>query len=250
VKNLGLLNFGLVLMGAAMMEGAAHAESQAFQSFASNPLDFSAPVVNSRTNVTEAPLGAILYDAYAGAFFGLTAASGTSSGSWVQLGGAAGGATNNNFTGSMPNGASWTNGTSTYGTGSNSGGNTLTTLVSNGIAVTAAASNVPGITFTPASSSSIYSITASFRMSNTSQNADLAARLTDGTTPFAYSLCSVDSGFQVSCPMTVQGNYAASSTSPVTIKIEFATGGGTAQIYGRSSAPIVPSITWNVVQIK
>lgn len=51
----------------------------------SSPLDFVAPVVQSRTNVTEAAIGTIVYDNNSGAFYGVAPGSGTSL-NWIQLG--------------------------------------------------------------------------------------------------------------------------------------------------------------------
>ncbi len=53
-----------------------------------SPLDFNAPVVFDKTNLTQAGAGTIVYDNNAGAFFGLMPGGdpGTAT-SWIQLGG-------------------------------------------------------------------------------------------------------------------------------------------------------------------
>lgn len=79
----------LVLAAVALtcLSVSTFADESRYNLLESNPLDFSAPVVYSKTNVTEAPAGTIVYDVNSGAFYGLTSGGNPSSaGSWLQLG--------------------------------------------------------------------------------------------------------------------------------------------------------------------
>ena len=168
------------------------------------------------------------------------------------------GAGNSNWTtaGSNPTGAyaqayfasasSWSTTNTTYNDGTNAGGNALTVRQSSGITLTAAASNVCGITFTPASASAVYLISVNFGIT-----ADLAyninTQLTDGTTVISRSsgMLATASGVLTT---TLTGIFVPGTGSPVTVKIQFETTAGTATIQANGgSNPI--SVEWTIVRI-
>lgn len=85
----------LALFTAVVMSLSFPAFGDEFSYRLSNPLDFAAPIVYSRANVTEAAAGTIVYDNNSQAFYGLTPGGNPSSASsWVSLG-VPGGATPN-----------------------------------------------------------------------------------------------------------------------------------------------------------
>jgi hypothetical protein len=121
--------------------------------------------------------------------------------------------------------ARWTTTTNTYGDGTNTNGNAITQRQGSGITVTAGASNVAGITFTPASSAAIYEVSASFCSQNNGANAN-SYRLTDGSVVIKES-----QGFGTNTVrITICGIYVPGTASAVTVKIQVATGGGTLTI--------------------
>jgi hypothetical protein len=123
---------------------------------------------------------------------------------------------------------------------------------SNGITITAAASNKPGITFTPASASAVYFVSVRFQLV-TSASASAIAQLTDGTIivdasgAFSSSIAADTTGG----PCTLQGVYAPATTSAVTLKIQLASeNAGTALIgpvstYGTAGT----SMEWTIIRI-
>jgi hypothetical protein len=160
--------------------------------------------------------------------------------------------TSNYFNGSMSNASSWSTTSSTFTDATNTGGNTLTTVYSSGITVTAAASNLAGITFTPSSTTAVYKITALPGLFEGSNNDNTVVQITDGTTPFGYNTLATPTGLagQTNACMPVGGIYAPGTTSAVTVKLQLAAyGGGTANIKSNSS-PAIPAIQWEIIQIR
>lgn len=154
--------------------------------------------------------------------------------------------TNNYWSGSTSSGTSWTTTSSTYGNGTNTGGNTLTTKFSNGITVSAAATGIAGITFTPASSTAVYQITANFMQWNSGANNN-SFRLYDGT-----NVVSTAAGFGTGIvPTSITGIYAPNTASAVTVEIQLATSGGTLHMDSEGvSALSTPAIEWTLTEIK
>jgi hypothetical protein len=166
---------------------------------------------------------------------------------------AASGTTSTYFQGYMSSSSDWNTTSSTFADGTNSGGNTLTTVYSNGITVTAAASNVAGITFTPAASTSVYLINAIACVYTATTGFEVNLRMTDGTTAFGWNAESAGSGIgtQVDMCLPVGGIYAPGTGSAVTVKIQLSNGGaGTAHMNAQSATTGVPTIQWTVMQIK
>lgn len=153
-------------------------------------------------------------------------------------------ATNTYFSGYMSNATFWNTTSASFVDPTISGSNALTTRISNGITVTAGASNVAGITFTPANSGAVYMIKAQFGVTSSTAG---SYSLTDGTTVIEQGDCTQTSGNYGR--MTFNAPYAPGTTSPVTVKIQVAVASaGTAYILAAGS--IAPSIEWSIVQIK
>lgn len=147
------------------------------------------------------------------------------------------------------NGAWSTSTTGSYVDGTNAGGNALTSRVSSGITVTAAASNIAGITFTPASSTAVYLITASTSINSNTNTADINLRLTDGTivlveTPAFQGPTTVTANLFV--PVTMTGVYAPGTGSAVTVKIQIQGNAGTTTI---QSLSVSGAIQWTIVRL-
>lgn len=121
----------------------------------------------------------------------------------------------------------------------------LTVRQSSGITLTAAASNLPGITFTPNSTSAVYLITVSAVVYNSTPSANISLSLTDGTTTIADS-----NQFQQStaslATTTISGIYVPGTTSPVTVKLQGYVSGGTGFIVTNNNADV---LEWTVVQL-
>jgi hypothetical protein len=152
--------------------------------------------------------------------------------------------TSNYFSGYNANSESWSTTASSYGSPINSGGNALTTRYSNGLTVTAAAANLPGIQFTPSSTTAAYLIEANVGTSPSSTNA-MSMRMQDGTSTISEG--SYTPNFGTSYPESLSGVYVPGTTSPVTVSLQIATAGGTCQII--ASGALAPSIEWTVIQI-
>lgn len=121
-----------------------------------------------------------------------------------------------------------------------------------GITITAAASNLPGITFTPSSASAVYFVAARFQLTS-SASASAIAQLTDGTVIIDASgvATATIAGNTFGNPCALQGIYSPGTTSAVTIKIQLGSeNAGTAYIapgvtYGTAGT----SLEWTVFQL-
>lgn len=155
--------------------------------------------------------------------------------------------TNSYWSGTISSAAAWTTTSTTYVAGTNSGGNALTTLVSNGLTVTAGGSNVCGITWTPSSSSAVYLVSASFCGRNNTAGDFANFRLYDAGNSIAIDEnCCAEPPTSGQFPFKLSGIYAPGTGSAVTISVQLGvTGGGTAQING----PGFP-LYFTIVQIK
>lgn len=170
-------------------------------------------------------------------------------GTWAVPAGGGGGSAGSFFNGFMSGASSWTISSSSYVAGVNSGGNALTTTATNGITVTAGASNVAGIVFTPASTSAVYLVTATGTMSCNGTTLQVSCALTDGTTRIGTSGTGLDSGNSQAgqIPFTISKPYLPGTTSPVTLQILQDAGGGVT-ILGSQLAR-QPAIEWSILRI-
>lgn len=145
--------------------------------------------------------------------------------------------------------ASWSTTSGSFVDPTNTGTPGFTVRTSSGITLTAAASSLPGITFTPPSSSAVYLITASMILENTSLSQQTYSQLTDGTTVInAGGQVAQDASVSaaISSTVTLSGIYSPGTTSPVTVKIQLAVSGGTGEINGGG---VSNQIEWTVLRI-
>ncbi len=154
-------------------------------------------------------------------------------------------ATSNYFSGLIAAARYWTTTSNTYVDGTiDSGSNTLTTLTSAGLTVTAGASNIMGITWTPSSNTAVYLVTASSTFDNSSSGVNNYAKLTDGSVTLDEAATQIP-GAGAFVPFKLSGIFAPASSSPVTIKIQIRTSAGTIKINDPSLG-----IYWTVIEIK
>jgi hypothetical protein len=144
------------------------------------------------------------------------------------------------------NGNTWTNtGTAFSNMTHGSGTATLTVRNSSGITLTAAASSLPGIVFTPAASTAVYKITATFV--HVGDGNFSYYQFSDGTHSTGSVTTPVNTGVDI--PVTFSGIYVPGTASPVTVQIQSAvTSGGTTTINSTSNA-LGSSIEWSIVRI-
>lgn len=161
--------------------------------------------------------------------------------------------TNNYFSGYMPTNTTWAVASpQPFIDPATTGSNTLTTLHANSLVVTAAATNVAGITFTPASTLSAYKISASFQSNTNSTGSPTRTmfQLTDGTNFFALNAQFSPGGTSaVAYPVNLEGIFVPGTTSPVTVKIQLGGNSNLGYAIGDFTG-LLPSIVWTVVQIR
>lgn len=143
---------------------------------------------------------------------------------------------------------SWTTTSASYVDPTNGGTGSFTVRKSSGLTVTAAASNNPGITFTPATNTAVFLITFSFGAWNGTTNQVASLQATDGTAVIADGGARQGGSTTAETSVTLMGIYAPASTSATTVKLQMKTGGtGTANLAGASANN--NAINWTVVQI-
>jgi hypothetical protein len=169
----------------------------------------------------------------------LTSAGGTSAPTWGA------GITGSYYSGFFIPGLTWSTTSTTFADPTPSGSTTLTQRTGT-ITVTAAASNLPGITFTSASSTAVYHITAISTLYITVSANNAEAQLTDGTNIIATASAFVSSATTSCC--TLSGLYVPGNTSANTVKIRLATpSASTPAELGLTT--IANSIEWTVIRI-
>lgn len=161
--------------------------------------------------------------------------------------------TNNYFNGYMAStGGSWTTTSTSFATPTG-GTNTLTTRWSNGLTVTAGATNTPAITFTPSASTAAYQYSVGFLMNGSTAAAGLIYyyQLTDGTNVFdtAATEINVAGGIQV---IRLTGVYAPGVGTAVTLTIQCATGNAShaCGVNNGLTSPNFNAIEWSLFQIR
>jgi trimeric autotransporter adhesin len=124
----------------------------------------------------------------------------------------------------------------------------ITTRLSSGITVTQSGTT-PSITFTPASSSSIYFITCAFAATCTvSTVQQVAFSLSDGSTEILESYGDIITNGNT--PFTLAGIYSPGTASPVTVQLSGASAAGTLEIQELFSGLLLDSvIEWTLTQI-
>lgn len=114
--------------------------------------------------------------------------------------------------------------------------------------ITAATSDLPGFTFTPAVSGAVYLIMAKPNSYANTANTDCYLRMTDGTTIIDTAYVRTGGSATAAYPAPLQGYYTSSSTSAVTIKLQgYATSG---RIYVTSDVfSGVSAVNWIITRI-
>lgn len=127
------------------------------------------------------------------------------------------------------------------------GSNVFTTRLSNGLTIAKAAGSLPGIVFTPASTSAVYQITAAASVTNGTH-----IQMTDGTTVIAGSGGFIQPTIS-NTTLFLQGPYQPGTTSPVTVKLQIAldsaVSGPTAANIENAYALPATCIEWTVTRI-
>lgn len=143
--------------------------------------------------------------------------------------------------------SSWSTSSTSYVDPTISGTPTLTSRKMDGLSVVTGGVT-PGITFTPASDSAAYLITAIVQIQSAAGDG-AGARLTDGTTVITQSPTGPSNAPQSllgAAPMT--GIYMPGTTSAVTVKVQlYSQAGGTANIL---SQVLSHAVEWTLLRIK
>lgn len=164
-------------------------------------------------------------------------------------------ATASYFSGYMGASGNWGTNSTTFAEFNNVGGNTLTVKFSNGISIAAAGNSAPAIVLTPASSSAVYEVTATFAAAESTANDSVSYRMTDGASiVIAWSGVLPSSSTKQFGTLTMGGIYAGGTSTAFQFKLQgAATGGGTCQIQNLNSNITldfeVPAIQWKVLRI-
>jgi hypothetical protein len=134
------------------------------------------------------------------------------------------------------------------GDGTNVGGNTLTQRYASGLTVTAAASNVAGITFTPASATAVYLIKVNTSMAVQGSGGVTWLNLTDGTTVLDSRTAQYGSVGTTWFPTTFTTIYAPASTSAKTVKIQIQNSAGPSSSHS-GAANGEEGMEWTIVRL-
>jgi hypothetical protein len=163
----------------------------------------------------------------------------------VAPGGGGSSPTNTYFSGFMPNATTWSTTSATFADPTNSGNNTLTSRNSNAITVTAAASNLPGLTWSPSSASAVYVVAAIF---TANPNGNFSSyRLYDGTNVISTAEVGLGTGNYGSIHLS--GIWVPGTSSSSTIKIQAATVSAGSAATINAANGIANSIEWSVFEI-
>ena len=141
-------------------------------------------------------------------------------------------------------GTNFTVSASSYTDFSNSGGNAVTQRTGSGITVTAAGSNLPGITWTPASSSAVYLITA-FCAPHPGTLNNVSLRLYDGST----EITQVGWYQSTSVPVRLTAVYAPATSSAVTVKLQACASSSSTVTISAQGQVSEGLIEWTLVRI-
>lgn len=169
----------------------------------------------------------------------LTSTGATSAPTWQS---AASSPTGSYASASFANGSSWTVTSTTFADLNNTGGNALTVRKSSGITLTAAASSLPGIVWTPPSSTAVYFVTVIFTTAPGGVDNEYF-QITDGTTVIAQTSYNANANPEV----TLMGVYAPANTSANTVKIQAAASALASTI--QAEGILTTSVEWTVIRI-
>lgn len=143
--------------------------------------------------------------------------------------------------------STWSSASTTFADPANTGGNALTVRKSSGITLTAAATSLCGVTWTPANNTAVYFITVSFLTSGLVNSQTAAFQLFDGTTTIATN--SVQGNAINGIASTFSGIYAPASASAVTVKLQIAnSSASTLNITGNGQTGAT-TMEWTILRI-
>ena len=126
---------------------------------------------------------------------------------------------------------------------------TFNVRYSNNITITAAGSNLPGITFTPQSPTASYLIMANISCYHGAANGGCAAILTDGTVTIAQAPGQQAPTAGTVESMMVSGPYTPGVTTPVTVKLQIAMNAGySSEMIMAAISNGVP-VEWTILRI-
>jgi hypothetical protein len=153
------------------------------------------------------------------------------------------------YSGYMATGETWSTTSASFVDPTNTGGNVLTPRISSGIFVSAAAALLPGLTFTPASFTAAYLVTAIFQLNCNTTGDSAVSRLYDGKNVVSTGSMTIygAAGAKGYIPTTLSGIWKPNTNVPSTIKIQLASAGGTSMIGDGSG--LASAIDWSVIQI-
>lgn len=122
---------------------------------------------------------------------------------------------------------------------------------SSGLTLTAAGSNLPGITFTPPSATAVYFISVQVSELGFGSNGTCALQLADGsnnvlTVPGGNAQNSAGANAYITQTLTT--TFAPGTTSPVTVKVQTGSNNG-ANCYMQSAFTNANTIEWTVFQV-
>ncbi len=112
--------------------------------------------------------------------------------------------------------------------------------------VTTAASNLPGITFTPPSAAAVYLVMVGVEAYNNTTNQSTSFQLTDGTNVVDEGNMREAGSLTNSNRIPLSGVWAPGTASAVTLKLKALVTAGTGILVDTSS---LPSIQWTLVRI-
>ncbi len=135
-----------------------------------------------------------------------------------------------------------------------SGSNTLTSIASSGLTVTAAASNNPGITWTPANTTDVFDLTIKCNvLLNGTANQNTYVQLTDGTTVYDSSSAldpNVVGALGIGHNGVFQAIVATGATSAVTLKLQVKTSNSSTGTIGDTAGTSGRTCTFKLIRIK
>lgn len=157
------------------------------------------------------------------------------------------------FNGNHANDSSWARTSSTFGDPTGDATSTFNTVTSSGlgtvVSATSSGNNIPGIVFTPTSSTKSYYVQARGNFITNASGLSVEFKLTDGTIVIDDKNLTVVSGFaNARNPITLEGLYTPGTTSPVTIKVQWKNSDGTTTVTyeGLNSEA---SVYWSVWEV-
>lgn len=155
------------------------------------------------------------------------------------------------WAGNFDGGSSWSTSSGSYISPTLSGSTFFTQRVASGLTVTQGASSVPGVTFTPSSTTAAYQVSFKFGLCNSAIAGISGCQLTDGTSVICqYGM--VASTVAGVVPTVLEGIYIPGTVSPVTLIVKLAklSGAGNTILQAASAGGLTNSLEISIVQIR